>query len=145
MSQCPSICEKMQQSLCRVQVANRSQVDRINASLVSMDTPVESLVGHMEDLKDSAGRCRKRAEEIHASFSLWQEFAMELYGACNNESALVEKKQQELKAKLEFADEYSKGQKAITEKYEKAVDEMNQNVKDCKEEYKQQLEDFPGA
>lgn len=69
----------------------------------------------------------------------------ELYAACNNESSNSEKRQKELKEKLSFATTVSTEQDAVTKKYEEAVKEMDTRVKECKAEYKQQLDDYPGA
>ena len=102
-------------------------------------------MGHMSDLKNASTSCRDTAIDIHKSFGLWQDIAMELYAACNNESSNSEKRQQELREKLSYAKTVSTEQDTVTKKYEEAVTEMNSRVKECKEEYKQQLDDFPGA
>jgi hypothetical protein len=110
-----------------------------------MDAPIYSLMGHMDDLKKASTSCRDTAIEIHASFGLWQDIAMELYAACNNESSNSEKRQKELREQLSYSKTVSADQDAVTKKYEEAVTEMSNRVKECKEEYKQQMDDFPGA
>lgn len=130
--------------VCKVRLTTR-QVDRIVKALCSMDAPIYSLMGHMSDLKAASTSCRDTAIEIHKSFGLWQDIAMELYAACNNESSNSEKRQKELKEKLSFATTVSTEQDAVTKKYEEAVKEMDTRVKECKAEYKQQLDDYPGA
>lgn len=121
------------------------KIERIVRALMSMDSPVESLMGSMDDVRKAATSCKKTATGIYDSFDLWQKIAKELWAACSNESAVVEKRQRELDEKLSFAKTLSSEQEKVAGDYEKAVKEMNDRVKECKEEYKEQLEDFPGA
>jgi hypothetical protein len=99
----------------------------------------------MEDLKMYSGKCRTSAMKIHATFDVWQKITMELYACTQNESAQVEAKQQELAEKLAFADSMAKNQELVVADVKKGVDAMNAMVKECKQDYKDQMEQFPGA
>ena len=109
-----------------------------------MDAPIQSLIGHMDDLKIASKDCSDSAREIHKTFDDWQLIAQELYGACNNESSKVISKQLELQSKLTETKFIKEENDKMVTKYDEAVTEMNAQVKEFKDEYKKQLDEFPG-
>ena len=103
------------------------------------------IIGDLEDLKAAAQSCKDNADKVHASFDLWKNVAMELYAACCNDAALVEQRQFELQERFKFAQTVATESKTATETYGKFVTEMQKHYEEAKDEYKNQLHDFPGA
>ena len=70
---------------------------------------------------------------------------MELWAACSNETAIVEGKQKALDEKLAFTTVQSTTTEKAPVEQKKMVDEWKTHMDDCKKDYKDNLDSFPGA
>jgi hypothetical protein len=122
-----------------------TQVDRVIDALCSMDAPIESVQGHMNDLKKFSKKAQTTSKSVHNSFEKWQLIAMELWASCSNETAVVEGKQKALDEKLAFANMTVKASDAAVKEQGEMVKEWKTLMDDAKQDYKDVLEAFPGA
>ena len=125
--------------------AQLAQVIDIVEALKSFDAPVSSIVNSMTDVKHFSGQCVVIAKNIYTSFEKWSELTKELWASCTNETAHVEQRQKALDEKLSYFEELTKGQDKQVEEMKKAVDDMKHRMDDANKDYKQSLEDIPGA
>lgn len=82
---------------------------------------------------------------MYHAFDLWSETTKELWAHCTNESALVEQRQKALEEKLAYSQRLVEGQTENIKEMKEAVAKMEANMNDAKAEYKQAMNDFPGA